>query len=99
VPLRPPASIWPAWSGADQPNRLRLLADAYGLEPSEREALPDMGIARCDITWRRMKASAEQLGGGWARMWDDGVGDRIRERRAWLVETRDELLAALAGGR
>lgn len=99
VPLRPPADLWPGWQGVDQPRRLRLVADAYGLSEGQRRAMPDLAIARCDITWARMKASAEQLGGGWARMWEEGVGDRIRERRAWLVETRDELLAALVGSR
>ena len=37
-----------------------------------------------------MKASTEQLGGGWARMWTVGVGDIIRRRQAWLAAKRDE---------
>jgi hypothetical protein len=95
VPLRPPDDVWPTWRGIDQPARLRVFADAYGLSPAERAALPDLGIARADITWLRMRAAAEQLGGGWARMWADGVGDAIRRRQAWLAASRRELLAAL----
>lgn len=96
VPLRPPQDVWPTWRGRiDQPARLRLFADAYGLDAADRLALPDLGIARADVTWLRMRAAAEQIGGGWARMWTEGVGDAIRRRQAWLAEVRDELLRAL----
>jgi aminoglycoside phosphotransferase (APT) family kinase protein len=95
VPLRPPADVWPTWRGVDQAARLRIVADGYGLSTADRMSLPDLGVARADITWHRMRASAEQLGGGWARMWADGVGDAIRRRQAWLVEYRHELLSAL----
>lgn len=96
VPLRAPEDLWPGWRGVvDQDARLRLFADAYGLTPGERLALPDLGIARAEATWLRMKASAEQLGGGWARMWADGAGDAIRRRQSWLLARRDELIAVL----
>jgi hypothetical protein len=42
-----------------------------------------------------MQAAAEQLGGGWARMWREGVGDQIHRREVWLQTCREELLAAL----
>jgi Ser/Thr protein kinase RdoA (MazF antagonist) len=95
VPLRPPADVWPTWQGIDQPARLRIFADAYGLTAAERAALPDLGIARAEISWLRMRAAAEALGGGWARMWSEGAGDAIRRRQAWLTETHGDLLAAL----
>jgi Ser/Thr protein kinase RdoA (MazF antagonist) len=95
VPLRAPADVWPTWAGVDQAARLRRFADAYGLTRSQREALPDLGIARADVTWLRMKASAETLGGGWARMWAEGVGDMIRRRQTWLASERPRLIAAL----
>jgi hypothetical protein len=96
VPLRAPEDLWPSWRGVvDQDARLRLFADAYGLSPEERDALPDLGIARTEASWLRMKASAEQLGGGWARMWADGVGDAIRRRQVWLTARRDDLIAVL----
>lgn len=95
VPLCPPEDIPPAWRGVDQARRLRLFADGYGLPARDRLTLPDFGIARADITYRRMKASAEQLGGGWARMWEGGAGDVILRRKAWLSSVRDDLLAAL----
>jgi hypothetical protein len=95
VPLRPPEDVWSTWRGVDQPARLRVFADAYGLTSAERASLPEVGIAHADISWLRMRASAEQFGGGWARMWADGVGDAIRRRQAWLAASRQELLAAL----
>jgi hypothetical protein len=39
-----------------------------------------------------MRWRAEHLGGGWARMWQEGVGDRIERRRAWLEQQGDSLL-------
>jgi len=75
--------------------RLRIFADGYGLTAEERAALPDLGIERADVSWVRMKAAAETLGGGWARMWAEGVGDAIRRRQAWLTEQKPRLLAAL----
>jgi hypothetical protein len=95
VPLRPPGDVWPTWYGVNQFDRLRLFADAYGLTTDERTALPDLGITHADGGWHRMRAAAEQLGGGWARMWRAGVGDAIRRRRRWLVEHRNDLLDAL----
>jgi hypothetical protein len=96
VPLRAPEDIWPTWRGVvDQEARLRLFVDAYGLSAVERAGLPDLGIARAEVTWLRMKASAEQLGGGWARMWAGGVGDAIRRRQAWLAARRDDFVAIL----
>jgi hypothetical protein len=95
VPLRDPADVWATWRGVDQAARLRVLADGYGLDAVDREAIVDLGIRRAAITWQRMKAAAEHLGGGWARMWADGVGDQIRRREAWLTAHRDELTKAL----
>ena len=42
-----------------------------------------------------MEAAAEHLGGGWARLWEQGVGELIRRRRTWLVAARQDLEAAL----
>ena len=46
-------------------------------------------------SYRSMQWSAENLGGGWARMWAAGVGDVIRRRQAWFDRTRSELADAL----
>lgn len=95
VPLRDPVDGWPAWEGVDQAVRLRVLADAYGLTDDQRSSLIDLGVLRADRTWLLMKGAAEHLGGGWARMWNEGVGDLIRRRQVWLTASRDDLMAAL----
>jgi hypothetical protein len=95
VPLRAAQDVWPTWQRVDQPARLRAFADAYGLGDEQRRALPDLGVAQADVTWARMRAAAQTLGGGWARMWREGVGDAIRRRQAWLAAAKPELLAAL----
>jgi hypothetical protein len=95
VPLRPPEDVWPTWPGVDQMARLRLFADAYGLSTEDRAALPALGAERARFSFRRMRAAAEQHGGGWARMWAEGVGDATRRREAWLTARRDDMLAAL----
>jgi hypothetical protein len=96
VPLCPPELVPSAWTGIDQAARLRIFAEAYGMSPADRIGLPDFGIARAEIAWQRMRAAAEQLGGGWARMWDGGAGETIRRRQAWLIASRAELLTALS---
>ncbi|MDS1268749.1 phosphotransferase [Lipingzhangella sp. LS1_29] len=95
VPLCAPEDLRPPWDVVDQLSRLRALVDAYGATSGERSSLLDLGIARADVSWERMRASAEQLGGGWARMWRAGVGDMILRRKRWLVSRRAELAAAL----
>ena len=44
-----------------------------------------------------MKYRAETLGGGWQRMWSEGVGDKIRRRQTWLEENSGPLTRALLG--
>jgi Ser/Thr protein kinase RdoA (MazF antagonist) len=96
VPLQHPADRVPAHAGVDVPARLRLLLDAYGMAPAERAEL----LALADRSWRRswhaMRHNAEHRGGGWARMWAEGVGDVIERRRAWFAAERPAL--ALASG-
>jgi Ser/Thr protein kinase RdoA (MazF antagonist) len=96
VPLRHPEDLAPHWRSLDAPARLRLFADAYELGRPEREAFVALAIARASASRHRMRAAAEQLGGGWARMWTDGVGEAIARREEWLTTHRRTLEAALA---
>jgi hypothetical protein len=47
------------------------------------------------LSWHLMKERAEIDGGGWQRMWDEGVGDVIKRREAWLDQHAPALTAAL----
>lgn len=95
VPLFPEPDRDPAFARCDAPGRLAAFVDAYGLRDSEREALCDVAIDGATRSWYRMRANAEQRGGGWERMWNEGVGDRIRRRRAWMLQQRAVLEDAL----
>jgi hypothetical protein len=95
VPLRHPEDLAPHWRSLDAPPRLRLFADAYGLDRPGREGFVALAIARARASRHRMRAAAEQLGGGWARMWADGVGEAIARREVWLMAHGKTLDAAL----
>lgn len=80
------------------PGRLAAFVDAYDLGEDERRGFLALSIAGASRSWHRMRANATQRGGGWARMWAEGVGDRILRRRAWLLEERASLEEALLPG-
>jgi Ser/Thr protein kinase RdoA (MazF antagonist) len=95
VPLRHPDDLAPHWRSLDVCARLRLFAGAYGLDRPTRERFVELAIARAAASRHRMRAAAEQLGGGWARMWEEGVGDAIARREQWLTTHRAALQSAL----
>jgi Ser/Thr protein kinase RdoA (MazF antagonist) len=96
VPLIPVADRDPGFTTCDVPTRLAAFTDAYGLHEDESRAFCDIAIDGAARSWHLMRANAELRGGGWARMWEEGVGDRIRRRRAWMIEQRPLLEAALS---
>jgi aminoglycoside phosphotransferase (APT) family kinase protein len=95
VQLVPPGDRHPAFARGDVPARLAAFVDTYGLDGDERARFCDVAIHGATRSWHKMKANAAVRGGGWARMWADGVGDLILRRRAWLVEERPMLETAL----
>ena len=97
VPLRAPADMWPGWEGVDPFRRLRIFADAYGWSQEERRRVPELGIEAAALSHERMRHSAATLGGGWARMWDEGVGELILRRRGWLEAHARHIVDALTG--
>jgi len=94
VPLQHPADRPPAQAAVDVPARLRLLLDAYGMAPADRAELLDVADRAWRRTWHTMRFNAGQRGGGWARMWAEGVGDVIERRRAWFAAERATLARA-----
>ena len=96
VPLQHPGDRAPAQAGVDVPARFRLLLDEYGLPAADRPGLLELADRQWRRSWLLMRANAEQRGGGWARMWAEGVGDVIQRRRAWFAAERDTLAAAVS---
>lgn len=95
VPLIDPSDREPGHAGSDPGRRLRLLLDSYGRDAIDADRLMDAAAHRFAAGYASMKWNAENLGGGWARMWDEGVGEVIRRRVAWFDRSRDDLRRAL----
>jgi len=96
APLSDPRDVEPPLRELDVPRRCRMLADAYGMSGTDRARLMEVAIMRTRRSWYLMKQRAERDGGGWQRMWDDGVGDVIKRREAWLDQNAAALEAALS---
>jgi hypothetical protein len=84
------------WQAADRPARLRLVADAYGLQEDERQEF--LGIMSDSIAHggefvlRRVEAGDVNF----IRMWDEMGGmARFDRRRDWWAEHRVEFERAL----
>ncbi|MBO0812562.1 MAG: phosphotransferase [Microlunatus sp.] len=95
APLCDPQDRDPHQVDLDVARRCRLFADAYGLGPEDRAVLIDDLTYNSARSWYLMRDRAERLGGGWARMWDNGVGDLIRRRCAWLQVNGARITEAL----
>ncbi|MEV5961046.1 phosphotransferase [Kribbella sp. NPDC051952] len=85
----------PLMRGLDQPRRCRLIADTYDLALEDRKRLMELAIGLNERAWHTMKYRAETLGGGWQRMWSEGIGDTIKHRQVWLEANADSLTTAL----
>lgn len=95
VPLCAEADLDPAYAGRDAGVRLRMMYDAYGRDRFDVDLLLEAARLRFSGSYATMKWAADNLGGGWARMWDDGVGDVIRRRVGWFDEVHGDLRRAL----
>ncbi|HEY6744753.1 MAG TPA: hypothetical protein VI357_03450, partial [Mycobacteriales bacterium] len=62
-----------------------------GLPDEEREELLELADPMWRRSWHLMRDNALTRGGGWARMWDEGVGDLIERRRGWFAAERAAL--------
>lgn len=95
APIADPDDRDPGLRDVDVFARARLFVDAYGLDDHDRAALVEDLRYGTERSWHLMRDRARRLGGGWARMWDDGIGDVIRRRGSWLDVHGDRLTAAL----
>lgn len=99
APLADPRDRDQVQRDLDVPRRCRLFADAYGLDDDERARLTATSRAHLRRSWHLMRHRALTEGGGWRRLWDDGIGDSIRRRGAWLDAAAGDLDRALLAGR
>ena len=84
------------WRPADRPARLRLVADAYGLDRDGRAELlsaMDDAIDRIEAAVRRSVDAGDPSA---VALWNrTGGGARFDRRRRWWAEHHDEFAAAL----
>ena len=95
APLADPVDRYPGMRALDAARRCRVFCDAYGLDGPSREILVQVARNTAARSWVLMRHRAATIGGGWRRMWDEGVGDTIRRRESWLTAHEDELTARL----
>jgi hypothetical protein len=95
APLMPAEDRERVVADVDAVARAVLLVDAYGLAADDRARIVALCRNNAERAWFSMRARAETLGGGWARMWQEGMGDRILRRQAWLAEHGADLHRAL----
>lgn len=95
APICDPADRPSALVDSDCLRRTRLIADGYQLGTEDRALLADVLVRSARVGWHRMRNLAGELGGGWARMWDEGVGEVIRRRELWLIANGEELTRCL----
>lgn len=95
VPLADPSDRPAGYAGVDVGTRLRVVLDAYGRDVLDADGFLDGARNRFVAGYASMKWAADNLGGGWRRMWDEGAGEVIERRVAWFDRVRDELRAAL----
>lgn len=95
VPLSAPVDREPVHSAVDVVERLRLLLDAYGRDVVSAAQFVHAADLRFAGSYAIMQWNAEHLGGGWQRMWDEGVGEVIRRRAEWFASVRERVAEAL----
>jgi Ser/Thr protein kinase RdoA (MazF antagonist) len=93
VPLQDPVDRPAALRDVDVPARLALFLAAYG--PVDVREVLDLALPMWRRSWFTMRHNAVTRGGGWARMWAEGVGDTIERRRTWFAAVRPALEDAL----
>ena len=84
---------WP--EPGDEPRRLRLLCDEYGLDDADRRGLLSAVLAMNHRGYDSHRLWAAQGVAGFVEMWANGSGQRILDDRAWLLAQWDRLQAAL----
>lgn len=84
APIADPTDVDPVLRDVDAVRRCRLFADAYDMSGDDRAKLVEVATMRLRRSWHLMRQRAEVDGGGWLRMWQEGVGDRILRAQRWL---------------
>ena len=84
------------WSPADRPDRLRLVADAYGLDARSRSAFLEVLSTSIERGGEFVRRRVEAGEPGFMAMWNEMGGmERFDRRRRWWVEHQHRFARAL----
>jgi Phosphotransferase enzyme family len=95
VPMVDPADLSPVYEGIEIASRIGLLLDGYGRDLVSGTQFLHACSLRFAGSYEAMQWAARNLGGGWARMWDEGVGELVQRRAAWFASVQDDLARAI----
>jgi hypothetical protein len=89
--------LWadPAWQRPDAAARVRVLADAYGLDEEQRRRMAPMLARRSRAMYDLLAAGHSTGSQPWARLWAEGHGDSWRRDTEYVGRREQEWLAAL----
>ena len=90
VPLLDPQDRAPSLVDADAAARVRLFADAYGMDAAERTEVVAVAVRRAANATLRMRAAAE-VDPVFRRWWEEGVKDRMPRAERWIAANADRL--------
>lgn len=92
-----PLSASSGWQRRDAGNRIRVFADAYGLDERQRRELVPMLVRRSRAMYEFLARKARAGVQPWSEMWDTGHGDAWRADAAYIEAREAAWAAALLG--
>jgi hypothetical protein len=96
APLAEPADRLPDLRDADAAARVAVFCEAYGLPRSVRARLVPVAVSWLRRSRVTIAQRARTRGGAWARMLDQGLGERLLRSAAWLERSRRDIEARLS---
>ena len=94
APLCHPQDRSPALFDADVPRRVRIFADAYGMDDVLRSRIVDLALRRQRNSATIMQAAADS-DPVFRRWWDEGMKDKLPRAESWLNAVSASLREAL----
>lgn len=90
VPLLDPVDRPPALVDADAARRIRVFADAYGMDRGQRAAIVPTAALRAVNATLTMRAAAE-VDPVFRRWWNEGTGERLPRAERWITTNADDV--------
>ncbi|MEU5418137.1 phosphotransferase enzyme family protein [Streptomyces sp. NPDC020667] len=93
-----PLSADPTWQRTDAADRLRIFADAYGLDEAERRHLVPLLGRRTRSMHDFLRDETARGNQPWATLWAEGHGDIWRSDAEYIEQREDRWTHALLAG-